>query len=70
MFVSVLARLFSARLRGHRALRALALGSMACYAFVSLSGTFFYNAFLAVTIGICVALLRAAESDRRGTESR
>jgi hypothetical protein len=37
--------------------RALILGGLVCYAFISLSGTIHYNAFLAVFVGISVALL-------------
>jgi hypothetical protein len=62
VLASVAVRVFARGFRSQRALRALVLASMACYAFVSLSGTFFYNAFMAATIGIGVALLRAAQS--------
>ncbi len=62
IFASVLLRTFSPALRAHRPLRGLTLAALVCYAFVSLSGTFFYNAFLAATLGICIALLRAAQT--------
>jgi len=60
VFVALLWRTRAPALRQHRPLRAVVIATVVCYLFVSLSGTFFYNTFVAASLGICVALLRRA----------
>jgi O-antigen ligase len=59
VFATLIWRLMQLDNRRASGQRALILGGVVCYAFVSLSGTLHYNAFLASFIGISAALLTA-----------
>jgi hypothetical protein len=70
LFASLGLRLLS--LDGPRASnwRSLIVGGLVCYAFISLSGTVHYNAFLAVFIGVSAALLNdSAVATQRGVHA-
>jgi hypothetical protein len=73
VFASLIWRLLKMADRELSSQRALILGGIVCYVFVTLSGTMHYNIFLAAFVGISVALLtlhgraaapRPASSDR------
>ena len=57
VFASVSLRLWRARGGINDGLCALSLGALACYGFMSLSGTLYYNSFMAAFLAIDVALL-------------
>ena len=57
MFISLAWRLYCTRGERPPAFRALILGTLIAFAFITLSGTMHYNAFLAAFIGISTALL-------------
>lgn len=64
LFALLLWRLFSARnVVVARMLHALVLATVVCYVFVSLSGTMFYHAFLAIFVGAAAALLRRFDTN-------
>ena len=58
MFVSLLWRLFRARHSSPNDFRALVVGFLTCYLFISISGTMHYNVFLAAFFAMSVAILR------------
>lgn len=65
MFVAVVVRLRRLRHVYPPAVGALVLGFVTCFFLMSLAGTMHYNAYLAASLGIGVALLnRAAQSDQ------
>jgi hypothetical protein len=64
LFASLLAKAFAPAVNDRRALRALILALVVCSVFVSLSGTYFYNSFLAASVGICTAMLRAPREEK------
>jgi len=61
MFVSIAWRLFQARGSPARSPRALVFGVLTCYAFISLSGTMYYDVFLAAALAISEALVSRPE---------
>jgi hypothetical protein len=63
IFGSIVWRLFEARDVRVRSPGALALGALTCYGFMSLSGTMYYEMFLAASIAISTALLSRPESE-------
>jgi hypothetical protein len=63
IFVSIAWRLLERRSPSVRTPSGLALGAMTCYAFMSLSGTLYYDAFLAATIAISAALLSRPDTE-------
>jgi len=66
IFGSIVWRLFEARDARARSPGALALGGLTCYGFMSLSGTMYYEMFLAASIAISAALLSRPESEAAG----
>ncbi len=58
MFASLLWRLSGTGYTAVQSLRALVLAGVLCQVFMSLSGTLYYQSFLALFIGISMALLR------------
>jgi hypothetical protein len=66
IFASMLLRLTTLRSKRLGSLPALIFAGIVCYVFITLSGTMHYNAFLAVFISVCVALLQRIESPPRG----
>ena len=64
ILLSVGLRALTAGGRGVRGLQPLVFGGVICYAFITLSGTVFYQAFLAMFLGLGVSLLE------RGTRTR
>jgi hypothetical protein len=63
IFGSIAWRLLEAQDPRARSPRGLALGALTCYAFISLSGTMYYDTFLAASIAISTALLSRPESE-------
>jgi hypothetical protein len=63
IFGSIVWRLLEARDARARSPGALALGALTCYAFMSLSGTMYYDVFLAASIAISTALLSRPETE-------
>jgi hypothetical protein len=63
IFVSIGWRLIHTRGRNLRGIRAFLLGGLVCYAFISLSGTLYYDTFLAAAMAISVALLRRLKGE-------
>ena len=68
IFASVAARLLTARRSSSRAPLMLITTMLVCNAFVTLSGTVFYQSFIAIFIAISVAILRYLE--RRSEDIR
>ncbi len=66
MFASIILRLMLPHDKSRGNLSALIFAGVVCYAFITLSGTMHYNAFLAVFFGTSVALLRRTEPPSRG----
>jgi hypothetical protein len=54
---SVAVRLFQAQDPRARSPRALIFGTLTCYGFISLSGTMYYDVFLAAAMALCAGLL-------------
>jgi hypothetical protein len=63
MLGSVAWRVFQLRDASVRFPRALIFGVLTCYAFISLSGTMYYDLFLAAVLAICTALLTRPETE-------
>jgi hypothetical protein len=61
LFVSIAWRVIGKRNGRGRSPRGLVLAALACYAFISLSGTMYYDANLAAVFAMCAALLGRAE---------
>jgi O-antigen ligase len=57
MFISMAWRLFQSRDARSSGVGAVVFGALVCYLFITLSGTMYYNAFLAVFIAISTPLL-------------
>lgn len=57
VFASMILRLLRLRRTGLGSLPALVFAGVVCYAFITLSGTMHYNAFLSVFVSVSVALL-------------
>jgi O-antigen ligase len=62
IFASIAWRLFQARDLVARSPRGLVFGALACYAFISLSGTMYYDVFLSAVMAISAALVTRPES--------
>jgi O-antigen ligase len=62
-FVSIAWRLFQGRDSRARTPRALIFGTLTCYGFISLSGTLYYDVFLAAVMAISAALVTRPESE-------
>jgi hypothetical protein len=70
LFASITWRLWRARGTGLQGLCALMLAAVVCYGFMTISGTLYYNAFIAAFLGSSVALLmRHIEGVRRADAS-
>jgi hypothetical protein len=62
MFASVAWRVYRARFSGVRGLQALTVAGLTCYAFMSVSGTLYYDTYVAAFLAITAAVLaRASE---------
>ena len=61
IFGSITWRLWRARALGIDGLCAIIFGALACYGFMTLSGTFYYNAFIAAFFGMALGLLHRQE---------
>ena len=58
IFVSIFVRLLRLAGKGRSGVKAVILGGLLCYVFITLSGTMHYNAYLAMFLGVCVPLLK------------
>lgn len=65
MLLSIGWRLYRAVDSANAGLRAFLTGLLICYMFITLSGTMYYDAFLAVFVATSAALLRPASSNLR-----
>lgn len=61
VFASIALRLLRASSVGVRNPRGLVLGALTCYGFISLSGTIYYDAFLAASLAVSTALIARPE---------
>jgi O-antigen ligase len=63
MFASIAWRLFQAHDSGTRYPRGLIFAALTCYAFISLSGTMYYDVFLSAVLAISAALVTRPEPE-------